>query len=75
MDKPFLGSEAIRAGLVTGHELRPKFRALYRNAYLADDVPLTPMLRARAAGLFAGPDSVLSGVSAAAVLGAMHRTG
>lgn len=45
------------------------YRAVYRNVYLANDVPLTPGLRARAAWLFAGPDAVLSGISAAAVHG------
>ncbi|MGB5112746.1 MAG: hypothetical protein WBO08_14490 [Mycobacterium sp.] len=66
---PFLGSEAVRAGLLTAHELGTKYRAVYRNVYLAKDVALTPLLRARAAWLFAGPDAVLSGISAAAVYG------
>lgn len=44
-------------------------RALYRDVYLANDVGLSPLLRAQAAWLFAGPDAVLSGVSAAAVHG------
>ncbi|MFV8053664.1 hypothetical protein [Mycobacterium sp. 48b] len=66
---PFLGSDAITAGLLTAHDLRTRYRAVYRNVYLADDVALTPVLRARAAWLFAGPDAVLSGISAAAVHG------
>ncbi|MFN3002746.1 hypothetical protein [Mycolicibacterium wolinskyi] len=67
--RPFLGSEAIRAGLLTAHELRTNYRAVYRNVYLANEVTVTPVLRARAAWLFAGPDAVLSGLSAAAVHG------
>ncbi|MBU9766588.1 hypothetical protein FR943_22445 [Mycobacterium sp. TNTM28] len=66
---PFLGREAVRAGLLTTHELETKYRAVYRNVYLDNEVALTPLLRARAAWLFAGPDAVLSGVSAAAVHG------
>ncbi|MGA5536693.1 hypothetical protein [Mycolicibacterium nivoides] len=66
---PFLGSDAIEAGLLTAHDLRTRYRAVYRNVYLADDVALTPGLRARAAWLFAGPDAVLRGISAAAVHG------
>ncbi|WP_198344087.1 hypothetical protein [Mycobacterium dioxanotrophicus] len=66
---PFLGSAAIRAGLLTDHELRTNYRAVYRNVYLANDVALTPELRAQAAWLFAGPDAVLCGVSAAAAYG------
>ncbi|QZH62831.1 hypothetical protein K1X22_14760 [Mycolicibacterium farcinogenes] len=66
---PFLGREAIRAGLLTAHELETKYRAVFRNVYLANDVALTPLLRAHAAWLFAGPDAVISGISAAAVHG------
>ena len=66
---PFLGSQAIRDGSLTEHRLRANYRAVFRNVYLAKDVPLTPLLRAQAAWLFAGPDAVLSGMSAAAVYG------
>lgn len=66
---PFLGREAIRAGLLTKHELETKYRAVYRNVYLDNEVVLTPLLRAQAAWLFAGPDAVVSGLSAAAVYG------
>ncbi len=66
---PFLGSQTVRAGLLTEHELRAGYRAVYRNVYLSNEVPLTPELRAQAAWLFAGPDAVLCGVSAAAVYG------
>lgn len=66
---PFLGREAIRAGLLTAHELETKYRAVFRNVYLDTAVALTPLLRAQAAWLFAGPDAVISGLSAAAVYG------
>ncbi|MGV0813758.1 hypothetical protein ABQF34_17495 [Mycolicibacterium boenickei] len=66
---PFLGGEAVRAGLLTPHELETKYRAVYRNVYLDNEVALTPLLRAQAAWLFAGPDAVICGASAAAVYG------
>lgn len=66
---PFLGGEAIRTGRISARDLETKYRAVYRNVYLANDVALTPELRARAAWLFAGADAVLSGISAAAVYG------
>lgn len=69
-DQPFLGMQAIRSGQVTDHQLRTRYRAVYRNVYLARDTPLTAELRARAAWLWAGPEATLTGVSAAAVLGA-----
>ncbi|MGB3483237.1 MAG: DUF559 domain-containing protein [Mycobacterium sp.] len=67
--RPFLGSEAIRTGRVTDHQLRTRYRAIYRNVYLHREVGLTAELRARAAWLSAGPTATLAGLSAAAVLG------
>lgn len=67
--RPFLGTAALSAGALTEHDLRTRYRAVYRNVYLDNEVELTPELRARAAWLFAGPDAVLTGVSAAAVYG------
>ncbi|WP_099247494.1 DUF559 domain-containing protein [Mycobacterium sp. shizuoka-1] len=69
-DQPFLGSQAVRSGLVTDYRLRTRYRAVYRNVYLANEVQLTAQRRARAAWLFAGPEVVLAGLSAAAVHGA-----
>ncbi|WP_163702025.1 endonuclease domain-containing protein [Mycolicibacterium sarraceniae] len=59
----------MESGLVTGYQLRTRYRAVYRNVYLANEVSLTAARRARAAWLFAGPDVVLAGISAAAVHG------
>jgi hypothetical protein len=67
--RPFLGSAALDTGLITDYELRNSFRAVYRNVYLANDIELTARLRAEAAWMFAGPDAVLTGLSAAAVHG------
>ncbi|OBG81110.1 hypothetical protein A5699_00575 [Mycobacterium sp. E802] len=69
MNQPLLGSRALATGFLTDHDLRTNYQPVYRNVYLANDVDLTAALRARAAWLFAGPDAVLCGVSAAAVHG------
>lgn len=66
-DMPFLGSEALERGDVTRNDLRTRYRALYRDAYLPKDVIVTPAIKARAAWLSTG--ATLAGVSAAAVLG------
>lgn len=68
-DGPFLGAQALRAGRLTDHGLRTRYRAVYRNVYLGRDVEMTALRRAAAASLWAGPDAVLVGVSAAAVWG------
>lgn len=68
-DEPFIGTSAMQSGLVTDYQLRTRYRAVYRNVYLANEVSLTALRRAQAAWLFAGPDVVLAGVSAAAVHG------
>lgn len=36
-DMPFLGSEALERGDVTRNDLRTRYRALYRDAYLPKD--------------------------------------
>ncbi|WP_286199189.1 DUF559 domain-containing protein [Mycobacterium sp. ELW1] len=68
-DQPFLGMSAIRSGQLTDYQLRTRYRAVFRNVYLANELPLTALRRARAAWLFAGPDVVLAGRSAAAIHG------
>lgn len=65
--QPFLGSAAVRGGLLTRRQLARSHRALYRDVYLHRDVGLTATLRARAAYLATG--ATLCGLSAAAVLG------
>lgn len=62
-------------GLVTDYQLRTHYRAVYRNVYLANDLPLTALRRARAAWLFAGPEVVLAGLSAAAIHGTKWLSG
>ena len=67
---PFLGSEALTAGLVTRRKLQREFRQVYRNVYLSRDQPMTPVVRARAAWLWSGREATLGGLSAAAMAGA-----
>ncbi len=66
---PFLGTEARSAGLVTKRTLRSRHRLIYRNVYLPNGVELTPVRRAIAAWLWSDRRAVVSGMSAAALLG------
>ncbi|CAN5699570.1 DUF559 domain-containing protein [soil metagenome] len=65
----FRGGQAVRAGVVTDYQLRKGYRAVYRGVYVANDLALTAADRARAAWMWAGGNCVLTGFSAAAVLG------
>lgn len=55
--------------MLTDYQLRQRYRAVYRDVYVADDATLTVADRARAAWQWAGGNCVLTGISAAAVLG------
>lgn len=66
----FVGSEAVEAGLLTRRQLRSRFvvrvlQGVYRPAW----VPLTHTLKCRAACLVLPAHAVVTGVSAATVLG------
>jgi hypothetical protein len=67
MDTPFLGSAAIRRGELTRNDLRMRYRAVFRDAYIGRDTQLTAATKAHAAWLSTG--ATLAGLSAAAVLG------
>jgi hypothetical protein len=70
-DRPFRGSDALAAGLVTRGRLRgPRFRRVFEDVYVAADVPLDLALRSHAAHLLVAGRGVLAGYSAAEVLGA-----
>ncbi|SOC47202.1 Protein of unknown function [Blastococcus aggregatus] len=65
----FRGTEAVRAGTLTANQLRGRaWRRLYPDVYLHRDVPVTHLVRVRAATLLL-PASVVTGRSAAAVWG------
>jgi very-short-patch-repair endonuclease len=69
---PFRGSDAVARGLVTKGELRgPRYRRLFPDVYLAADQHLDLMVLSQAAYLLVERlDGVLTGYSAAALLGA-----
>lgn len=68
--QPFRGSQAVADGAMTVHCLRHDFTRVYRDVYVSRGTTVTPSVRAHAAWLFAGPDAVLTGWSAAALHGA-----
>jgi very-short-patch-repair endonuclease len=63
----FLGSQALRCGAVTRHDLRTRYRTVFHDVYIARGATLTAAAKARAAWLSTG--GILAGLSAAAVLG------
>ncbi|MCW2582920.1 MAG: hypothetical protein JWQ53_1710 [Klenkia sp.] len=64
-DRPFRGSTAVADGLLTANELRgPAWRRIHRDVHVAAGVPVTQLVRARAAQLVL-PGAVVSGRSAA----------
>src|SRR5690242_21736148 len=67
----FRGTAAVAAGLVTPAELRgPRFARLFPDTYVRRAEPPDLTLRSRAAGLYVRGRGVLSGYSAAELLGA-----
>lgn len=69
LNGPFLGTEAIAAGLVTKRTLHSRYRKLHRNVYVPLDYELTAFARGKAAWLFSGRSATLAGLSAAALHG------
>jgi hypothetical protein len=69
MDGPFIGSEALAAGLVSRRGLRNGYDVVYRNVYLPKGYELTAATRAKAAWLWARRDATVAGLSAAALHG------
>lgn len=69
-DAPFRGRDALAAGLLTPRQLRGSlFRPLLRGAYVRADARVTHRLLCRAAAVVAPPGAVITGRSAAEVLG------
>lgn len=67
---PFIGTEALAAGVLTDHGLRTKFVAVHRNVYVPRGVTPNAIDKAIAAWLWSGRRAVIAGVSAAALHGA-----
>ncbi|MBO0679452.1 hypothetical protein JRC04_18475 [Mycolicibacterium sp. S2-37] len=67
LDKPFIGTEALAAGVVRKHHLRSHFRTVYPNVYVRRDATLTIRDRAVAAWLWSRRQGVLAGLTASAL--------
>ena len=69
MQIPFVGSDAIAAGLITRAHLRSQYRPIYRGVYVPRRHDVS--LKERIAGVaLASPDAVIGGVAASAMHGA-----
>ena len=73
METPFLGSEALRDGLVANkHRLRTRYQALFPGVYLVDGVAPTLRQRTAAAWLWSRRRGVVAGLAAAAIHGSEY---
>jgi hypothetical protein len=50
-DWPFVGSEALEAGVLNRYQLGVRYDAVFRNVYIPRGAQLTPVTKARAARL------------------------
>lgn len=69
MWEPFVGSEAIAAGVLTKSQLATLCCRLFPDVYVARDVDVTTAQRAKAAWLWSGCRGVVAGFAAAALHG------
>jgi hypothetical protein len=69
VDDVFKGSEAVRLGRFSPHQLRTGFRAIYPDVYLAECVTPSLRTRSRAAWLWSDRRGVVAGLAAAALHG------
>lgn len=65
---PFVGSDAVAAGLLTKGQLRHRYRPIYRDVYVPLRYPVT--LRDRIAGASLSSGGVVAGLAASALHGA-----
>ena len=68
---PFVGTEALANGIVTGYQLRTRYDAVFRNVYVPTGQPLTPFEKSVAAWLWSGRQATVAGISAAALHGSL----
>ncbi|KUI27403.1 hypothetical protein AU196_07945 [Mycobacterium sp. IS-1742] len=66
---PFVGSEALSAGVLNRHQLRTRYRAVFPDVYLSRGSPLTLPQRTSAAWLWSRRQATVAGLAAAAVYG------
>jgi len=69
MGEPFIGGEAVAAGITTHSQLRRRYTRVFRDVYVLEGTELTPALRAHAAWLWSRRRGVIAGFSAAALHG------
>ncbi|QBC85957.1 hypothetical protein [Mycobacterium avium] len=69
MDDAFVGSDAVRRGTLSRHQLRAQFRAIYPDIYLPAHAARSLRTRSVAAWLWSGRRGVLAGLAAAALHG------
>jgi very-short-patch-repair endonuclease len=70
MQRVFPGSEAIRAGHVTEHQLRTRYRRLFPDVYALKGSVLTLQDRATAAWLWSQRQGIIAGATASGLHGA-----
>jgi hypothetical protein len=71
LKSPFIGSEAVAAGLLNRYQLATRFDAVFRNVYVPKGQPLTATDKAVAAWLWSGRRATVMGLSAAALHGSL----
>jgi hypothetical protein len=70
MREPFTGSEALASGALSRQQLRARYRAVFPNVYLPNDIEPSLELRIAAAWLWSGRTATIVGAAAAALHGA-----
>lgn len=68
-NEPFVGSEVLAAGLMTRHQLRTRYCAVFPDVYLAKDAQAPLRVRSVAAWLWSGRRAVIAGAAAAEMHG------
>lgn len=68
--EPFIGSEALASGALSRHQLHARYRAVFPNVYLSNEVPLSLEVRISAAWLWSRRRGTVAGAAAAALHGA-----
>jgi hypothetical protein len=69
MEEPFVGSEAVAAGIASHSQLRRRYTRVFRDVYVSEGTELTHAVRARAAWLWSRRRGVIAGFSAAGLHG------
>lgn len=70
-DGPFIGTEALAAGVVNRYQLGTRYDAVFRDVYVPKGTKLTPVDKAVAAWLWSGRRATPAGLSAAALHGSL----